>query len=285
MEDVRYSELLFLRAVANGKLSYFHASNPDHQKEFGLRGDLYVEMALAALEDLSIQISHADASSHLVARARGEINGSCPPNISYTDWMNPRGALLSLLGGQGGKSLRITFRGLQRIEDLRDLLRRDRILEPFGVLLDLRYFQRDLRDAVGRSPELATSVIYSDMDHFGPINKKFGQAAGDVVMKRYLEVVRDCIAQFGSAYRGRGDEVAALVVGQEHKFAVEIASRIKNAIAAMECSYNGNVLPKVTASIGVASSPPEQRSMEIEMIAEERKRKAKEKGRNRVVSK
>ena len=74
-------------------------------------------------------------------------------------------------------------------------------------------------------------------------------------------------------------------IGQEHKFAVDLAEKIKKGIAIMECKYEGKTLPDVTASIGVATSPPEERSMEIEMIAEERKRKAKKKGRNRVVTK
>jgi PleD family two-component response regulator len=44
------------------------------------------------------------------------------------------------------------------------------------------------------------------------------------------------------------------------------------------------MLPKVTASIGVATTPPEDRKLEIETLAESRKRQAKEMGRNRVVA-
>ena len=104
-------------------------------------------------------------------------------------------------------------------------------------------------------------------------------------MKAYLEVVRDCIGQLGYAYRGVGDEVTALVIGQGHESSVEIANRIKNGVGALRCDYKGTELPKVTASIGVATTPPEDRAMEIEAAAEDRKRKAKEKGKNRVIAK
>ena len=52
----------------------------------------------------------------------------------------------------------------------------------------------------------------------------------------------------------------------------------------MRLEYKGIALPQVTASIGVATTPPEERKLEIETIAESRKRQAKETGRNCVVS-
>jgi diguanylate cyclase (GGDEF)-like protein len=122
------------------------------------------------------------------------------------------------------------------------------------------------------------------MDHFKPINTKFGQSAGDVVMKAYLEVVRDRIGLIGTAYRGVGDEVAALVIGQGHQRAVELAETIRKGVESLRLEYKGIALPQVTASIGVATTPPEERKLEIETIAESRKRQAKETGRNCVVS-
>jgi diguanylate cyclase (GGDEF)-like protein len=152
----------------------------------------------------------------------------------------------------------ITYRGLRRIEELRDLLRRDRILEDFGILLSLRYFRRDADDALRRGADVAVSVIYADMDNFGIINKKFGQAAGDVVMRAYLEVVKQSIEPFGTGYRGVGDETATLIVGQGHERACGLAEKIRQGV--------------------------ESRTMDIETVAEDRKRRAKESGKNRVVA-
>jgi diguanylate cyclase (GGDEF)-like protein len=103
-------------------------------------------------------------------------------------------------------------------------------------------------------------------------------------MKAYLEVIRDCVGHFGNAYRGLGDETVALIVGQGHDRAVEIAEAIKKSVGSLRCTYKDKKLPTVTASMGVASAPPEARAMELETVAEERKRKAKRRGKNRVIA-
>ena len=172
---------------------------------------------------------------------------------------------------------------MRRIEELRDLLKRDRILEDFGVLLSIRYARRDLEEALQRSSDFAVSVFYLDMDDFGKINKQFGQVAGDEVMKAYLEAVRESIGDFGTGYRGVGDETVGLILGQGHAKALEIAESLKRRVAAMQCQYKEKPLPSVTVSIGVVTTPPESRSMDILTLADSRKLKAKEAGKNRVI--
>jgi diguanylate cyclase (GGDEF)-like protein len=222
----------------------------------------------------------------IVARLRGELaqHHPCPFHFQDYHWTNPRSGLNSILTSQSLESLSITYRGLRRIEELRDLLRHERILEDFGVLLSIRYFRRDFQDALQRTSDVAVSVLYADMDDFGKINKQFGQAAGDVVMKAYLEVVRDKLGLLGEAYRGVGDEVVAIVVGQGHQRAIELSESIRKGVESLRCEYKGDALPQVTTSIGIATTPPEERKFEVETLAESRKRQAKEKGKNRVVA-
>jgi diguanylate cyclase (GGDEF)-like protein len=205
------------------------------------------------------------------------IHGTFPRNAGIA-----RAELFNLFIGNLYQ-FRITYRGLRRIEELRDLLKRDRILDDFGILLSIRYVRKDLEEALQRSSDTAVSVLYLDMDHFGNINKQFGQAAGDVVMKAYLESVRDSIGDFGIGYRGVGDETVGLIIGQGHEKAIKIAEIIKQRVAASKCQYKEKPLPSVSVSIGVATTPPESRSMDVETLAESRKRAAKDSGRNRIV--
>jgi diguanylate cyclase (GGDEF)-like protein len=88
----------------------------------------------------------------------------------------------------------------------------------------------------------------------------------------------------GEAYRGVGDEVAAIVIGQGHQRAIELGEAIRKGIESLRCEYKGIALPSVTVSIGIATTPPEERKFEVETLAESRKRQAKEKGKNRVIA-
>jgi len=285
MDDIRYSELLFLQTIAKNPFIPFSGHDQAKAKAVGLSTEMYVDMAATLLEELYVRF-RTDSAQLLVSHLRGELplGHAAPGGTGVYDWLNPREGIRTLLTGQILQDLRITYRGLRRIEELRDLLRRDRILKPFGVLLDLRYFLPDLQDALSRSPDIPVSVAYADMDSFKAVNDQAGHAAGDVVMKAYLEVVRDCLAQFGTAYRGRGDETVCLMLGLGHQRAVEIAEAIRKGVADLQCEHNGKPLSKVTASIGVASTPPEPRGADIETLADARNRKAKKLGKDHVVA-
>ena len=286
-DDIRYCEFCFLNAIRKGEIDVFNSVDKNQMEAVGLSGEMYVEMASALVEDLYICF-HNRETQKLVSRLRGEmLEEHRPANIADHVWANPRQAVHDALAGHshgGLQTLRITYRGLRRIEELRDILRHDRILEPFGVLLSMQYFRKDAEDALKQSVDVPISVLYADMDNFKRINTEFGQSAGDVVMKAYLEAVRDGLGLFGSGFRGVGDEVACLVIGQGHKKAVELGEAIRKRVESIRCKYKGKQLPNVTASIGVATTPPELRAIDIETIAEDRKRAAKERGKNQVIA-
>jgi diguanylate cyclase (GGDEF)-like protein len=286
-DDIRYSEFLFLRALErrDPKFEYIFINGPEQQDILGLNQIIYMEMTVALAEDgyISFEQQHLQL---LIGRLRGEIAPGFSRLIGIHDdeWANPREALHNkFIGGQSYRP-RVTYRGLCRIEELRELLKRDRILEPFGVLLDMRYFPRDFEEALRRSVDVPVSVLCLDMDNFKNINDNSGHAAGDVVMKAYLEAVRDSLGSVGNAYRGRGDEVAALIVGQDHKRATEIAEKIRVSVETLQCKLNDTTLPTVTASIGVATTPPESRGKDMETLADDRQNRAKKEGKNRVVA-
>lgn len=284
--DIRYLELKFLTAVAEGKVDLFDQRNQQKVLGSGSPAIPYVEMAATLIEELYIRFEN-DEVQLFVSRLRGELFNSEKFNSRDEHlWNNPRKAILDFLSGthRGLYHVCITFRGLRRIQELRDALRYDRILEPHGVLLSMQYFRRDLEDALKSKQDDAVSVISADMDDFKRINTESGHDAGDVVMKAYLECVRDGLNLFGTAYRGVGDEVLALVVGQGHKIACDLAEGIRKRVSELVCEFKGKRLHRVTASLGVATTPPENRTMDIESVAKERGYRAKKEGKNCVIS-
>jgi diguanylate cyclase (GGDEF)-like protein len=285
-DDIRYSEFLFLRAIEkwDQKFQYININNPEQQKLTGLNQTTYSEMVVALAENSYVVFDEHDLQL-LIGRLRGEISPNFPSGsiILQHEWQNPRDGIHNRLISSHAFRLRVTYRGLCRIEELRELLKRDRILEPFGVLLDMRYFYKDFEDALRRPPDVPVSVLRLDLDGFKKINDASGHPAGDEVMKNYLEAVRDCVGSIGDGYRGRGDEVAVLIVGQEHKRVLEIAEKLRVRIETRENKFKDIILPSVTASIGLATTPPESRGKDLETIADDRQIRAKKEGKNRVV--
>lgn len=284
MDDIRYAELQFLLTLEKGSLEYFSCHDEKQIKRVGLQPIRYVEMVAMLIEESYVNFDN-EGLKLLVAHLRKELNSElCPPSVDRNYWYNPREGIQRALSGGISQRLRITYRGLRYIGELRDLLRRDRILEPFGILLSSQYFRRDFADALQRGPDISVSVIYADMDNFKQINTNFGHKAGDNVMKAYLEVVRDCLGDFGAGYRGVGDEVIGLIVGQEHEKAIKLAEQIRLGVESLRLEHNGKKLPQVTSSIGVATTPPADRTVDIETLAESRQDQAKSSGKNRVVA-
>ena len=284
-DDTRYAEFQFLRALANRSIECFNYQDEKQRRILSSLPVPYPDVLITLAEDAYVKFEDQKLQ-WLAGRLRNEIPVSSVVSGHYLnyEWENPRAALENKLTSDTLQNIRITYRGLRRIEELRDVLRNERILDDYGVLLSMRYFRRDFEDALHRSSDVSVSILYVDMDDFGSINKEHGQPAGDVVMKAYLEVVRDKLGLLGEAYRGVGDEVAAIIIGQGEERVIELAEAIRKGVAAINCEYKGVSLPKVTASIGVATSPPSERTLELEPLAESRKRLAKKKGKNRVVS-
>lgn len=282
IDDIRYSELLFLQSFRGGT-KYFNAADQHQADQVRLGSLLYVDLACTLLEELYVRLDH-QAHQLLVYRLRNELarDYGRSGNDEHS-WLNPRDGLRSLLQLRGPQQMQITYRGLRRIEELREVLRHERILDDSQTLLSLRYFERDLEHALQRPPDVEVSVVCLDMDNFRAVNT-FGHPAGDVVMKAFLEAVRDVISPIGDAYRGVGDEVKAIVLGLGHDAVSRLAEDIRRRVAQLRCEYDGQELPRVTASIGVATSPPEPRSHNLEDLADQRQLAAKNGGKNQVVS-
>ena len=100
----------------------------------------------------------------------------------------------------------------------------------------------------------SVALLLIDLDHFKPINDRFGHAAGDLMLQviamRLREQVRvgDAVARLG------GDEFAALICGNDaERQAREIAERLLAELS--EPVHYGAERLRVTISIGVALYP------------------------------
>ena len=150
-----------------------------------------------------------------------------------------------------------------------------------------RYFADRLGVEIARARRSAGAldVLMVDVDHFKPLNDRFGHLAGDralcVVVAQMARLVRteDVVARFG------GDEFVILAVSAHQSDASHLAERVRSTIARLPFQAGGTPA-SITVSVGLASlseiEPSDQPSAAILELADHRLYEAKEHGRNRV---
>jgi diguanylate cyclase (GGDEF)-like protein len=123
------------------------------------------------------------------------------------------------------------------------------------------------------------SVLVGDVDHFKQYNDAFGHPAGDEVLQRIAEIMRestrknDCCARYG------GEEFVIVLPDTSAADALDTAEHIRARVAAKK--FSGR---KMTLSIGVATFPDDADDAEaIIAVADEALYQAKREGRDRTV--
>ena len=125
------------------------------------------------------------------------------------------------------------------------------------------------------------SALALDIDHFKRVNDTWGHDVGDVALQHIAGIIQACSRTGDLACRAGGEEFCLLLPDTSLQVATEIAERIRTTIAASPLDPVG----AMTISIGVACRTyAEQPSGAILKCADERLYKAKDTGRNRVVS-
>ena len=201
-------------------------------------------------------------------------------------WILGRGrAFLRNLDGRAvrimGTNVDIT-KAKEMEEKLQELARTD----PLTALANRRSIIEAIETEFLRSKRFGsdTAVLMIDIDHFKRINDTHGHEAGDralVALARSLKTiarVTDLVARFG------GEEFVVLLVGTDLSGAVDMAERIREAVAQIVLtSPSGDF--RLTVSIGVAPLLNEDDEWSDTMSRADRAMyRAKNLGRNRVVA-
>ena len=100
----------------------------------------------------------------------------------------------------------------------------------------------------------AVSLVMVDVDHFKRFNDTHGHAAGDEVLRSVATVMADRVRPGDVVYRYGGEEFSILLAETTADEAAEVADRVRAAVAATDVVFDGEVLPRVTISAGVAAS-------------------------------
>lgn len=95
--------------------------------------------------------------------------------------------------------------------------------------------------------DIPLAVIFFDLDNFKSYNDTFGHLAGDVVLQKTAEIIKNSIRSVDIAGRYGGEEFVIILPGTNKEGAVEVAERIRKAIESYPFPHR-----KVTVSMGIA---------------------------------
>src|SRR5438105_4113304 len=143
------------------------------------------------------------------------------------------------------------------------------------------------REEFGRAErfERPLSLIMVDLDLLRDINNSYGHLAGDAVLKGIAEVFRAELRHYDVPARFGGEEFSILLPETAPEEALEIAERIRRAVAAAAFDVETSSEPiHATVSIGVAGYPKDAHDAnELVHQADLAVYRAKLQGRNRVL--
>jgi diguanylate cyclase (GGDEF)-like protein/putative nucleotidyltransferase with HDIG domain len=155
-------------------------------------------------------------------------------------------------------------------------------------LFNARYFELAVERELGeaKAADAPLSVLLADLDLLRDINNAHGHLAGDDVLRGVGSVLQEHLRTRDVPARFGGEEFAVLLPGTTHAEALEIAERLRSAVAeARFASGTAGTELQATVSVGVASYP-EHGSGAVQLIhrADVAVYRAKLQGRNRVLA-
>lgn len=159
------------------------------------------------------------------------------------------------------------FRELSHRDQLTGLLNRHGMVEAIEQLFV--------------DPDRALSLLVLDIDHFKPVNDRFGHDIGDRILAKLGALLLSRTRQSDYAARWGGEEFVLLLPETDESGARAIAEKLRELIA--QTAFE--VLPdsQVTVSIGAGGRREGEAYYELFRRVDKALYKAKDQGRNRVV--
>ncbi len=270
--------------VGSACVVVIHGENLGHRHELGDEG-----VVVGRSPDVELQINHPSISRqhcHIWREASGyRIRDLDSTNKTY---LNEQPILEAELRdgdhiGVGDSILKFMEQGSVEAryhEELYQLATSD----PLTGLYNRRQFQELVEKEILRATRHLRTLILAlvDIDHFKPVNDRYGHPAGDGVIRGVAQLLRHNARADQLIARIGGEEFALVYAEQSLGEAAEAAERLRRAVEASPFQLGGESAT-VTVSIGLAQWRRGMSSLaDLMRAADEQLYRAKRGGRNRV---
>ena len=158
------------------------------------------------------------------------------------------------------------------------------VTDPMTGLYNRRYFEDALQEYLAEFVRIKAplALLTLDLDHFKSVNDTYGHDAGDIVLKKLAETLKNLTREHDIVARTGGEEFCIVAPFARADQIRPFAERICRMVGEMRVDL-GHVILRPTISVGVACTSDGIRdSKALIKLSDERLYEAKESGRNRV---
>jgi diguanylate cyclase (GGDEF)-like protein len=170
---------------------------------------------------------------------------------------------------------------------LKETLRHQAIRDPLTGLFNRRYMEESLTRELARCKRKGgpLAVMMFDVDQFKRFNDTNGHTGGDALLSAFGQLLRASCRAEDIPCRYGGEEFTVILPDAPIAVALERAEAIRRSAAELDVQHQGRGLPRVTVSIGVATTPEHgETGLELLEAADKALYAAKSGGRNRVIA-
>jgi diguanylate cyclase (GGDEF)-like protein len=128
------------------------------------------------------------------------------------------------------------------------LLREESRTDALTQLPNYRAFEEAEKLLAGaRYP---VGVLFIDLDRFGEYNHRYGDAAGDAVLRTVSARMAACLREEDQVFRKGGEEFICLLPGVDAQIAATAGERLRQAVESLGIEHSGNDGGIVTVTLG-----------------------------------
>lgn len=167
---------------------------------------------------------------------------------------------------------------------LHRIVERQALVDGLTGLANRRQCEETLASELARVQRFGgpLAIVVADLDWFKDVNDRHGHPSGDAVLREFAQLLNETVRDIDLAGRWGGEEFLVILPGTHLDGGAQVAERIRLALAGrIVLSADGSLIP-VTASFGVAATPPASTAAELFSAADAALYEAKRNGKNRV---
>ena len=179
----------------------------------------------------------------------------------------------------------LVFHDVSKIQHMSDQLAYQATHDDLTGLINRREFESCLNESLISAQENKTrhALCYIDLDQFKVINDTYGHQAGDDLLRRLSNHIKEKVRKGDIFARLGGDEFGVILTDCPMDKALQIASAIKNTVQSFEYTWHGHSF-NTGASIGLVPIIGDNTNLnELMMKADSACYIAKDNGRNREI--